>query len=92
MPNRNHSEKAELNHLSRVTHRIDQGIEVSDSMLHHYEHRYVPNALLNITINRMIKLEGRDTVSEILSTLSKLISDGVDPNTVGPINLGDAPK
>ena len=84
--------KIELDRLSGVPRRISTGIEVAETMLSHFQHPYVANPLLNITIDRMIKEEGRESVADILNTLSHLISKGCNPNETGPINLGNAEK
>ena len=47
---------------------------------------YVPNALLNVTIARMIGVEGRDNTAILLSELSELLMHGLDPDREGPIH------
>ncbi|MBK20244.1 MAG: hypothetical protein CMM52_15540 [Rhodospirillaceae bacterium] len=42
--------------------------------------RYVPNALMNVAISRLLQTVGREKTSDILDSLSYAIASGADPD------------
>ena len=86
MINRNdEAEKSNINDLQDVMKRLTLAIKVAEEVMPTSTVHYVPNALLNITISRMIAVEGKANTANLLSALSQMISDGVDPDKQGPV-------
>ena len=81
------SQKNEIKGLKQVTERLNAGIAVTESLLSHHETRFVTNALLNITVSRMVQNEGRDLTTEILNSLVCYMRNGISPDTSGPVPL-----
>lgn len=73
--------------LQDVMKRLSLAVNVAETVMPKELAGYVPNALLNVTISRMIGIEGRENTATLLSTLSKLLMDGIDPATQGPVRL-----
>jgi len=67
--------------------RLTLAVKVAETVMPKSSLDYVPNALLNITISRMIATEGRANTAFLLSTLSEMISEGVDPDNRGPVRI-----
>tara|TARA_B100000686_G_C16524163_1_gene828832 strand:+ start:550 stop:840 length:291 start_codon:yes stop_codon:yes gene_type:complete len=82
------SQKNEIKGLKQVTERLTAGIAVTESLLSHHETKFVANALLNITVSRMVQSEGRDLTTEILNRLVYYMRNGISPaDTSGPVPL-----
>ena len=67
--------------------RLTLAVKVAETVMPKSSLDYVPNALLNITISRMIATEGRANTAFLLSTLAEMISEGVDPDNRGPVRI-----
>ena len=80
-------EKLTIDDLQDVMKRLTLAVKVAETVMPKSSLDYVPNALLNITISRMIATEGRANTAFLLSTLSEMISEGVDPDNRGPVRI-----
>jgi hypothetical protein len=80
-------EKLTIDDLQDVMKRLTLAVKVAETVMPNSSLDYVPNALLNITISRMIATEGRANTAFLLSTLSEMISEGVDPDNRGPVRI-----
>ena len=80
-------EKSTINDLQDVMKRLTLAVKVAETVMPNSSLDYIPNALLNITISRMIATEGKANTAILLSTLSEMISEGVDPENRGPIRI-----
>jgi hypothetical protein len=49
--------------------------------------RYMPNALLNVAVVRLLSKEGRDRAANILDSLSYAVASGANPAKTGPLRL-----
>ena len=81
------TERSSINDLQDVMKRLSLAINVAETVMAKNAVDYIPNALLNITISRIIAVEGRVNTANLLSTLSQMINDGVDPEEGGPVRL-----
>ena len=73
--------------IQEVTKRLSLAINVAQTVMPKNLADFIPNALLNITISRMIGIEGRQNTAILLSKLSELLLHGVDPEAQGPVQL-----
>ena len=80
-------EKLTIDDLQDVMKRLTLAVKVAETVMPKSSLDYVPNALLNITISRMIATEGRANTAFLLSTLAEMISEGVDPDNRGPVRI-----
>lgn len=80
-------DKADIAGLQDVMKRLSLAIDVAGTIMAEELTGYMPNALLNVTISRMIEVEGRTNTALLLSTLSDLMMKGVDPEKQGPVRL-----
>ena len=80
-------EKSTIDDLQDVMKRLTLAVKVAETVMPNSSLDYIPNALLNITISRMIATEGRANTAFLLSTLSEMISEGVDPDNRGPVRI-----
>ncbi|PPR10675.1 MAG: hypothetical protein CFH41_01664 [Alphaproteobacteria bacterium MarineAlpha11_Bin1] len=80
-------ERSTINDLQDVMKRLSLAINVAETVMAKSAVDYIPNALLNITISRIIAAEGKANTANLLSTLAQMISDGVDPEKGGPVRL-----
>ena len=80
-------EKSTTDDLQDVMKRLTLAVKVAETVMPKSSLNYIPNALLNITISRMIATEGRTNTAFLLSTLSEMISEGVDPDNRGPVRI-----
>lgn len=67
--------------------RLTLAVKVAETVMPESSLDYVPNALLNITISRMIAAEGKANTAILLSKLSEMIMEGVDPENQGPVRI-----
>lgn len=67
--------------------RLTLAVKVAETVMSESSLDYVPNALLNITISRMIATEGKANTAILLSKLSEMIMEGVDPENRGPVRI-----
>lgn len=81
------TDQTNIDGLQDVMKRLSLAVNVAETVMPGELTGYVPNALLNVTISRMIGIEGRENTAALLSTLSKLLMDGTDPETQGPVKL-----
>jgi hypothetical protein len=79
--------EANIAGLQEVMKRLSLAINVAGTVMPRDMTGYIPNALLNVTISRMIDVEGRINTAILLSTLSDLLKQGANPEKLGPINL-----
>ena len=79
--------EADIAGLQEVMKRLSLAVNVAETVMPRELAGYPPNALLNVTISRMIDIEGRKNTATLLSTLSDLLMNGVDPARHGPVNL-----
>ena len=80
-------EKLTIDDLQDVMKRLTLAVKVAETVMPNSSLDYIPNALLNITISRMIATEGKANTAILLSTLSEMIREGVDPNNRGPVRI-----
>jgi len=80
-------EKSTVNDLQDVMKRLTLAVKVAETVMPNSSLDYIPNALLNITISRMIAIEGKANTAILLSTLSEMIREGVDPDNRGPVRI-----
>ena len=80
-------EKLTIDDLQDVMKRLTLAVKVAETVMPKSSLNYIPNALLNITISRMIATEGRTNTAFLLSTLSEMISEGVDPDNRVPVRI-----
>ena len=80
-------EKSTIDDLQDVMKRLTLAVKVAETVMPKSSLDHIPNALLNITISRMIATEGRTNTAFLLSTLSEMISEGVDPDNRGPVRI-----
>lgn len=73
--------------VQAVMKRLDLAVNVAESVLPQHLSPYVANALLNVTVRRMISVEGHANTAELLAGLSDLILNGANPDQDGPIKL-----
>ena len=84
---RDEQDNATIAGLQDVMKRLSTAVSVAETVMPNEMAGYVPNALLNITISRMISIEGKVNTAMLLSTLSDLLMQGVDPEKQGPVRL-----
>ena len=80
-------EKSNIDALQDVMKRLTMAVKVAETVMPKSSLDYVPNALLNITISRMIAAEGKANTAILLSKLSEMIMEGVDPENRGPVRI-----
>ena len=80
-------EKSNIDALQDVMKRLTLAVKVAETVMPESSLDYVPNALLNITISRMIAAEGKANTAILLSKLSEMIIEGVDPEDRGPVRI-----
>ena len=80
-------EKSNIDALQDVMKRLTLAVKVAETVMPESSLDYVPNALLNITISRMIATEGKANTAILLSKLSEMIMEGVDPENRGPVRI-----
>ena len=80
-------EKSNIDALQDVMKRLTLAVKVAETVMPDSSLDYVPNALLNITISRMISAEGKANTAILLSKLSEMIIEGVDPENRGPVRI-----
>ncbi len=80
-------EKSNIDALQDVMKRLTLAVKVAETVMPKSSLDYVPNALLNITISRMIAAEGKANTAILLSKLSEMIMEGVDPENRGPVRI-----
>ena len=80
-------EKSNIDALQDVMKRLTLAVKVAETVMPESSLDYVPNALLNITISRMIAAEGKANTAILLSKLSEMIMEGVDPENRGPVRI-----
>ena len=80
-------EKSNIDALQDVMKRLTLAVKVAETVMPKSSLDYVPNALLNITISRMIAAEGKANTAILLSKLSEMIIEGVDPEDRGPVRI-----
>ena len=80
-------EKSNIDALQDVMKRLTLAVKVAETVMPKSLLDYVPNALLNITISRMIAAEGKANTAILLSKLSEMIIEGVDPEDRGPVRI-----
>ena len=80
-------EKSNIDALQDVMKRLTLAVKVAETVMPESSLDYVPNALLNITISRMITAEGKSNTAILLSKLSEMIMEGVDPENRGPVRI-----
>ncbi len=80
-------EKSNIDALQDVMKRLTLAVKVAETVMSESSLDYVPNALLNITISRMIATEGKANTAILLSKLSEMIMEGVDPENRGPVRI-----
>ena len=80
-------EKSNIDALQDVMKRLTLAVKVAETVMPNSSLDYVPNALLNITISRMIAAEGKANTAILLSKLSEMIMEGVDPENRGPVRI-----
>ena len=80
-------EKSTTDDLQDVMKRLTLAVKVAETVMPNSSLDYIPNALLNITISRMIATEGKANTAILLSTLSEMIREGVDPDNRGPVRI-----
>ena len=80
-------EKSNIDALQDVMKRLTLAVKVAETVMPESSLDYVPNALLNITISRMIAAEGKANTAILLSKLSEMIIEGVDPENRGPVRI-----
>ena len=85
--NRTETNNENVESIQEVMKRLSLAINVAQTIMPEKLGDYVPNALLNVTIARMISVEGRDNTAMLLSKLSELLVDGLNPENEGPIQL-----
>ena len=83
----NNPEKSNIDALQDVMKRLTLAVKVAETVMPESSLDYVPNALLNITISRMIATEGKANTAILLSKLSEMIMEGVDPENRGPVRI-----
>ncbi|MEE2995854.1 MAG: hypothetical protein VX700_01800 [Pseudomonadota bacterium] len=83
-------EKSTIDDLQDVMKRLTLAVNVAETVMPKSSSDYIPNALLNITISRMIATEGKANTAILLSTLSEMIREGVDPENRGPVKISGA--
>ena len=83
----NNPEKSNIDALQDVMKRLTLAVKVAETVMPESSLDYVPNALLNITISRMIAAEGKANTAILLSKLSEMIMEGVDPENRGPVRI-----
>ena len=83
----NNPEKSNIDALQDVMKRVTLAVKVAETVMPKSSLDYVPNALLNITISRMIAAEGKANTAILLSKLSEMIIEGVDPEDRGPVRI-----
>ncbi len=80
-------EKSSIDALQDVMKRVTLAVKVAETVMPKSSLDYVPNALLNITISRMMAAEGKANTAILLSKLSEMIMEGVDPENRGPVRI-----
>ena len=80
-------EKSNIDALQDVMKRVTLAVKVAETVMPKSSLDYVPNALLNITISRMIAAEGKANTAILLSKLSEMIIEGVNPEDRGPVRI-----
>ena len=80
-------EKSNIDALQDVMKRVTLAVKVAETVMPKSSLDYVPNALLNITISRMMAAEGKANTAILLSKLSEMIIEGVDPEDRGPVRI-----
>lgn len=85
--NRTETNNENVESIQEVMKRLSLAINVAQTIMPEKLGDYVPNALLNVTIARMISVEGRDNTAMLLSKLSELLVHGLNPENEGPIQL-----
>ena len=70
--NRTETNNENVESIQEVMKRLSLAINVAQTIMPEKLGDYVPNALLNVTIARMIAIEGRDNTAMLLSKLSEL--------------------
>ena len=80
-------EKSNIDALQDVMKRVTLAVKVAETVMPKSSLDYVPNALLNITISRMMAAEGKANTAILLSKLSEMIMEGVDPENRGPVRI-----
>ena len=85
--NRTETNNENVESIQEVMKRLSLAINVAQTIMPEKLGDYVPNALLNVTIARMISVEGRDNTAMLLSKLSELLVHGLNPEKEGPIQL-----
>lgn len=81
------SEKSNIDAIQDIMKRLTLAVKVTETLMPVSSLDYVPIALLNITISRMIAAEGKANTAILLSKLSKMIMEGVDPENRGPVRI-----
>ena len=81
------SEKSNIDAIQDIMKRLTLAVKVTETVMPVSSLDYVPIALLNITISRMIAAEGKANTAILLSKLSKMIMEGVDPENRGPVRI-----
>jgi hypothetical protein len=90
--NRTETNNENVERIQEVMKRLSLAINVARTIMPERLEDYVPNALLNVTIDQMIRAEGRDNTAILLSNLSDLLSQGLNPENGGPIQLSGKPS
>ena len=80
-------EKSTIDDLQDVMKRLTLAVKVAETVMPKSSLDHIPNALLNITISRMIAAEGKANTAILLSKLSEMIMEGVDPENRGPVRI-----
>ena len=77
----------EISTIQETTDFINGTIEFIEQDLSVDVRRYVPNALMNVAVARLLSREGRERTATILDSLSYAILSGADPGSTGPTRL-----
>lgn len=77
----------EISTIEETTEFFNGTVEFIEQDLPVNLRRYVPNALLNVAVARLLSKEGRDRTASILDSLSYAVATGSDPRRTGPFQL-----
>ena len=82
----------EIEDLQEIMRGIDEQVDLLSLPLTEIQTRLVPNALLNLAVERMLRGESNQAVAQILHRLADLIDGGAQPRKDELIALSDDEK
>ncbi|MBK18672.1 MAG: hypothetical protein CMM52_07530 [Rhodospirillaceae bacterium] len=73
--------------IQEATDFVENTVEFVEQDLSLDLRRYMPNALLNVAVIRLLTKEGRDRTVNILDSLSYAVATGADADIDGPLQI-----